>query len=283
MKENILKILEKDTAFKSFEQSGWEQVAYHYHQLWGAMTQQAVPQLLACAKIEQGDEVMDLATGAGYAASQVRKLGATATGVDFSAKQIVLAKQEYPSLKFVVGDMEELSFQAESFNAVVMNLGLLHTMYPDKVGSEVYKVLKEKGRFAFTVWSEPELAIGMKILNDAIDKFGDIEVGLPPAMPYFNYSDPQEVLKLFANTGFDLSGFKHVPLTWRFEGSAAADMLFQCFNKGAVRSTALPNRQTHQAKIKIREYMASVSERYRISQNLIEIPMNVALSVGIKK
>jgi len=275
-------IFEKDTAFKLFEQSGWDQVASEYHQLWGAMTQQAVPQLLASTKIEQGDQVMDLATGAGYAANQARKLGATVTGVDFSAKQIVLAKQEYPSLNFVVGDMENLSFQAESFNAVIMNLGLLHTKYPDRVGSEVYKVLKTKGRFAFTVWSEPERAKGLKILSDAIDKFGDTEVGLPPSKPYFHYSNQKEVLNLFANTGFDLSYFEHVPLSWRFEGSEAADMLFQCFKKGAVRSTALLNRQTQADTVKIREYMASESERYRSSQNLIEIPMSVALSVGIK-
>ncbi len=68
-------IFEKDIAFKLFERSGWDQVAYEYHQLWGAMTQQAVPQLLASTKIENGDQVMDLATGAGYAANQTRKLG----------------------------------------------------------------------------------------------------------------------------------------------------------------------------------------------------------------
>ena len=283
MKEITLKSLEKDRLFKSFERSGWEQVAYDYHQLWGGMTQQAVTQLLLNAKIEQGDEVMDLATGAGYAANLVSSFGGLATGVDFSMQQISLAKKEYPLLNFVFGDMEALPFQAESFNAVVMNLGLLHTDHPDQVGLEVNRVLKSEGRFAFTVWSEPELAIGMKILNDALDKFGDPEVGLPPSKPYFHYSKLQEVLNLFAITGFDLSCFKHVPLTWRFEGSEAADMLFQCFKKGAVRSTALLARQTEEAKINIRGYMASASEQYRKSHNLIEIPMSVALSVGIKK
>jgi hypothetical protein len=164
-----------------------------------------------------------------------------------------------------------------------MTLGLLHTMHPEQVGSEVYKVLKNKGRFAFTVWSKPELSIGMQILNDAIQKFGVTEVGLPPSKPYFHYSDLQEVHKLFAHTGFELSTFEHVPLTWRFEGSEAPDMLFQCFQKGAVRSTALLNRQTHEATIKIRKYMASICEQYRISLDVIEIPMSIALSVGIKK
>ena len=110
-----------------------------------------------------------------------------------------------------------------------------------------------------------------------------VDVGLPPSKPYFQYSDIQEVLKLFASTGFDLSSFEHVPLTWRFEGSKAPDMLFQCFQKGAVRSTALLNRQTQEATIKIRKYMASICEQYRSSHDVIEIPMSVALSVGIKK
>lgn len=273
----------KDTEFKSFEHSGWEQVANDYHQLWGDMTQQAVPRLLGSTEIRHGDEVLDLATGAGYVAEQVSKLGANVTGVDFSERQINLARQEYPSLNFVIGDMENLSFQKESFDSVVMNLGLLHTLYPEQVGSEVYKVLKRNGRFAFTVWSEPKLAIGIKILNDAIEKFGNSDVGLPPSMPYFHYSNQNEVVNLFENSGFDLVHFDNIPLIWRFVGIEAQDMLFQCFKKGAVRSTALLNRQSEDSTIKIRDYMASESERYRISDNLIEIPMSVALSVGIKK
>ncbi len=100
---------------------------------------------------------------------------------------------------------------------------------------------------------------------------------------YFHYSGHKEVRYLYANIGFSLSSFEHIPLTWQFEGSESADMLFQCFKKGAVRSTALLNRQTKESIVNIRKYMASECERYRSSNNKIEIPMSVALSVGIKK
>jgi len=128
------------------------------------------------------------------------------------------------------------------------------------------------------------------IQNDFIRAIDHLEIGLKNHKLANNQRGVANTLSVIGTVylkkgEYDkaINYFEHIPLMWRFDGSQAKDMLFQCFKKGAVRSTALLNRQTNESIVNIREYMATESERYRISDNQIEIPMSVSLSVGIKK
>src|SRR5205809_6238429 len=56
-----------------------------------------------------------------------------------------------PEIEFREGDAEALPFPEASFDAVVMNFGMLHLAHPERAVAEAFRVLSAGGRFAFTV------------------------------------------------------------------------------------------------------------------------------------
>jgi ubiquinone/menaquinone biosynthesis C-methylase UbiE len=149
---------------------GWQddRVCTIYDASFGAVTRQSVPALLDAAGVGPGCHVLDVCTGAGYAAGMAAERGAVATGVDFSATQVALARQRYPRATFQEGYGETLPFPAESFNAVVNSFGMPHFADPDAAIGEAFRVLRRGGRFAFTVWAGPQHAIGLGAVYAAI-------------------------------------------------------------------------------------------------------------------
>jgi protein-L-isoaspartate O-methyltransferase len=94
-------MVEPVTSFRDFEHQGWssEDVALGYHDYLSPITTQAIGALLDAAGVRQGTRVVDVATGAGYAAAAAADRGAEVIGVDFSATQIALAMRPSSSAK----------------------------------------------------------------------------------------------------------------------------------------------------------------------------------------
>lgn len=265
-------------AFKEFELKGWERAAEEYHHLWGHLTAQAVVPLLDAASVSEGKKVLDVATGAGYAAGIAATRGAIVTGLDFSPAQVQLARREYPSVEFDEGDMEALPCAENSYDAVVMNFALLHSLRPEQVVAEAFRVLKPGGRFASTVWASPEVSAGFRIVLGAIEKFGTMNVPLPPTQPYFRFSDKRESHALLSRAGFRDLNFEIVPLVWRLR---SAEQMFQAFYQGAVRATVILRSQSKEAISAIHPYVIWEAEAFKTSDGL-EVPMGAALTAGTR-
>jgi ubiquinone/menaquinone biosynthesis C-methylase UbiE len=92
---------------------------------------QSVPALLDAAGVGQGSRVLDVCTGAGYAAGVAAERGAEATGVDLSAAQLALACRRYPAATFQECDGNVLPYPDEPFDAVVNSLSMPHFTEPD--------------------------------------------------------------------------------------------------------------------------------------------------------
>ena len=227
-------------AFREFEHQGWQEVASRYHGGFAAVTTQSVPALLDAAGVRQGARVLDIACGPGYAAASASARGALATGIDFSSEMAEEARGRYPALDFQEGDAEQLSFPDSSFDAVVLNFGMLHLGRPEQALREAHRVLRQDGRIAFTVWDTPDKAIGFGIVIAAIQKYGDLNVPLPPGPPFFRFSDPGESKRVLAAAGFLNSEVTHVPQVWRL---SSPDALFEVMYHGSVRNAALLRAQ----------------------------------------
>lgn len=264
--------------FVAFERKGWERAAMAYHDHWGDLSSQSADAMLDAARVRAGTKVLDVATGAGYVAAKARERGAIATGLDFSDAQVTLARQTFPDVAFRQGDAQALPFDADTFDAVVMGFGMNHLPEPDVAAREAWRVLKPGGAFAFTVWSDPRPGEGFGIVLSAIEKYGHPEARLPPAPPYFRFADEREVHAVLSRAGFGGISTRTVPQVWLHE---AEHQLFDAFNEGAVRATAMLRAQPEAVRDRIRG--AVIAEVTTLREGCgFRISVPASLSVGTK-
>jgi ubiquinone/menaquinone biosynthesis C-methylase UbiE len=271
------------SAFAVFEKQNWELSAHPYPQLFGLLTCQTASVLWeAVSQNRHVNSLLDLATGPGYLAKYAAEQGCKkVVGIDFSENMVALASappRNPEILNFKLGDAEQLNESDAAFDAVTMNFGLLHLARPHKAISEAYRVLKPGGKFAFTVWSKPEQAAGLKMVLAAISAFSDSTLSIPEGPPFFYFSDSKNSLSALEDAGFNNVSFQEITLQWLV---ASGDDIFTAFLKGTARTGGLLRLQSRTTLDAIRNKVCSDSEAYR-QGDLLHIPMSVVLAVGAK-
>jgi SAM-dependent methyltransferase len=173
-----------------------------------------------------------------------------------------------------VGDAEALPYQERSFDAVVMNFGVLHLSRPEAAFAEARRVLASSGRFAFTVWRPPEEARGFALMLRAIETAGDSQVPLPPGPPFFRFSDPAECELALSAAGFANVRATVLPLAWSVP---SADELYEAFYAGTARTGGLLRAQSHEAAAAIRETVRASCVEFLQPDGSLRIPMPALL------
>ncbi|MBU8891329.1 MAG: arsenite methyltransferase [Bacteroidales bacterium] len=108
------------------------------------------------AKIENGNTVLDLGSGAGndcFVARAITGDSGKVIGIDFSDEMLKKAKENvsklgYGNVQFLKGDIEEMPVESNSIDVVISNCVL--NLVPDKqkAFSEIYRVLKNEAHFS---------------------------------------------------------------------------------------------------------------------------------------
>ncbi|OLD64810.1 MAG: hypothetical protein AUI47_04240 [Acidobacteria bacterium 13_1_40CM_2_68_5] len=237
--------------FKRFEHAGWERAAPHYEACWASLTSHFVSPLIQAAAVGRGQRVLDVACGPGLVSEAASRLGAVTTGLDFSRRMVLRARERHPQLEFLEGDAERLPFDGAGFDAVLMNFGVPHLARPEEALREALRVLRPGGRFAFTVWADPKDNPGARIMSEAIDTHADLRVDLPEGPPRYPLSDAHQCREALATAGADPTSFAFVSLTaaWRVP---TPSFLFEAERDGGVRTAGVLARQTAERLAAIR-------------------------------
>jgi SAM-dependent methyltransferase len=264
--------------FHQFERNGWEVAAAHYADAFGIVTIQTTDVLLDAVGTSSGTRLLDVACGPGFVAAAAARRGAEAVGVDFSAAMIADARRRHPEIRFEVGDASALRFDPASIDAVVMNFGMLHLAQPDAAIAEAHRVLRPGGRYGFTVWAPPELAVGFGMVLRAIETLGTTSVPLPAGPSFFRFSEADEVRRTLERAGFTGVEVRPLPLTWPL---SSPDALFEAMSRGGVRTAAVLRAQTPPARDAIRAAVRQEVQKYATGDRFV-VPMQAVLASGVK-
>ena len=257
--------------FTRFEHVGWERVADKYDSVWSSLTRQFIPYLISAAEVSPGMSVLDVACGPGYVSAAVKRLGAVPTGIDFSEKMITIAKTMAPDISFLQGDAQELPFGDATFDRVLVNFGLLHVSQPESACMDAYRVLKPGGRLGFSVWAGPEKNPGAKMVNDAIEAHGDLNVGLPEGPPHYLYGEEEECRKVLEQSGFDGSSMIYETRTVEWHHPTAS-YFFEVERDAGVRTAGLLARQSPEKLHAIHVSIENQMQRYATGNEFV-LPM----------
>jgi SAM-dependent methyltransferase len=192
---------------------------------------------------------------------------------------VVEARRRHPAIEFREGDAEALPFGDASFDAVVMNFGMLHLARPDAAIAEARRVLKPGGRYAFTVWAPPERAVGFGMTLRAIEALGNKDVPLPEGPPFFRFSDSRETRNTLEAAGFTDIVVRELDLVWRV---ASADAVFDALSNGGVRTAAVLRAQTPDALAAIRAAVRREVETYARDGAFV-LPMPAVLASATRE
>jgi SAM-dependent methyltransferase len=250
-----------EPTFGQQELAGWSAKADTYGDYAGKITAQIAEALLDAAGVRAGTLLLDVACGPGYLSGAAVQRGARVTGIDFAPSMVREAKGSVPSAEFREGNAEALQFEPDSFDALVCGFGLGHFPEPDKALSEAFRVLRRRGRGAFSWWCAPDTHEFFALVLGAVKTHGSLDVPLPPAPPMFRFSDPAECARSLGAVGFeDVHVQEHAPA---HEFSSPDDVLDLIY-KSSVRTAMVLELQSKEARERIHEaILAGVREYER--------------------
>ena len=153
-----------------------------------------------------GERILDLATGTGWTSRLLAARGAQVTGVDIAAELIDAARMIGQSngltIRYELGDAEQLAFPDGSFDAVVSTFGVMFANRPEAAAGEIARVCRKAGRIALTTWRSDSHVFEMfKVMRTYMPSPPD-----PPPPSPFAWGRRERMKELFGSN-FDL-GFE---------------------------------------------------------------------------
>ena len=252
------------------ERDAWSRVAPVYSNTFARYTSLAIEPLLDEARLQPGMPVLDLACGPGRAAAAALRRGTRACGVDLSGAMVRLARDAERGASFVRADAHDLPWRAESFGAVVCNFGVHTFADGDRALSEVRRVLRAGGTFAFTVWDAAERSEAQRLLELAVRTCGDRPPDAPEAS---EFADPARAATALERGGFVGPRARALELRLR---AADGQEIFEIFRTGTIRLAGLLASQSSGAQAAVRAEFVRLLKPWSGASG-VNVPMRAIL------
>ncbi|MGI9621431.1 MAG: class I SAM-dependent methyltransferase [Acidimicrobiales bacterium] len=154
---------------------------------------------LGAAHVSAGQRVLDVACGTGILARAALGLGCTVTGVDNNAGMLDVARRLAPRAEFFEAPAESLPFEDDSFEAALMQFGLMFVEDRQRAVAEMRRVVVEGGAVVVTVWTEIDLNPGYRALAQVIDRLAGKHA--PMFRSPFSFGEPNALRSTFESVG----------------------------------------------------------------------------------
>lgn len=166
---------------------------------WGKVDQKHICEI---EKHVTGKVVLDMGAGYGTTTTYLKNKGYNVIAIDLDTESIEIAKKLNPSIDYKKINAEELPFEDNSFDTLILRDALHHFVGEadfDKVKKEMYRVLRNDGKIIFF---DPNVNFLIKTLRK-ISKHEDEECAYEEAINIMNELNLEIIHKSF-NTIYSL-------------------------------------------------------------------------------
>lgn len=163
------------------------------------------------AKIKENNKCLDLCCGTGKISKLIKYPNIELYGIDISENMISIAKKEIKNATFFLGDATKLPFNNEYFDVVITGWGLRNINNLEKAIDEIYRVLKNGGRFVSLDMGKPKNIIIKNLfwfyMKHIVPIIGKLFTNNYDSYKYFyesskNFLSPEELINIFVEKGF---------------------------------------------------------------------------------
>ena len=135
-----------------------------------------------------------------------------ATDLNQAMLDVAAARPGCERVRFIAADAQQLPFDAETFDLVVCQFGIM--FYPDRQqgNSEARRVLRDGGAYLLVIWDRLENNPASQIVHDAVAATFPEDPPQFIARTPFGYSDPDRIEQDLLSAGFRDIRFETVQL-----------------------------------------------------------------------
>jgi len=209
----------KETAF--FDQHA---EADEYDVFTAASNHKITDLVATLSNVGRGDLVLDIGCGSGVFTDILGAKGCESVGLDLSRRLIEVGRRRFPSVRFVVGDGEQLPFPSESLDGALLSGVVHHLPDPRQCAQEVFRVLKP-GR-SFVAFDPNRRNPFMWLYRDKSSPFYSSVGVTENERPVL----AEEAAAAFRDAGFQVASQYLSGLSYRYVASSTARWVLPAYN-----------------------------------------------------
>jgi ubiquinone/menaquinone biosynthesis C-methylase UbiE len=161
------------------------------------------PRVADAAHIQPGQRVLDVACGTGILTRTVAQrvgTGGSVVGLDMNEGMLAVATRKAPQIEWRQGKAEALPFNADHFDAVVSQFGLMFFENRAVALQEMLRVLRPGGYLVIAVWDSLKNTPGYAAMVDLLQRLFGEHIAHGLRAPYL-LGDQEKLRSLLAEAG----------------------------------------------------------------------------------
>ncbi|MDH5519229.1 MAG: methyltransferase domain-containing protein [Acidimicrobiia bacterium] len=225
------------------------------------------PHVLDAARVGPGTSLLDVACGTGIVArTAVERIGndGSVIGVDLNEAMLTVAQRVAPDLDWREGDVADLPFDDDTFDAVTCQMAMMFFPDRDRALAEMIRVTRPGGWIALAVPASLDAQPAYRPFVDIAARHSGPEARALLGS-YWNCGDADELV-----AGLEQAGLGPIDRRTR-TGTATFDSS-DAMVATEVESTPLIDRIDEQTYARIRTEVGEALARYTKPDGLFEIP-----------